>query len=63
MAVDLDLREWKGIQPLNKEDLGNRLSLFARNKAYGENKNNSSSPAPLNAEFKSNKILATLKCK
>ena len=36
VAVTIDLGEWNDIHPLNKKDIGKRLSLAARNLAYGE---------------------------
>lgn len=36
MAVTIDLGEWNDIHPLNKEDVGNRLTLAAQKIAYGE---------------------------
>lgn len=36
MAVAIDLGEWNDIHPVNKKDVGKRLSLAAQNTAYGE---------------------------
>jgi sialate O-acetylesterase len=36
MAVIIDIGEWNDIHPLNKEDVGKRLALAARNIVYGE---------------------------
>ena len=63
MAVAIDLGEWNDIHPLNKEDVGNRLSLLARQIAYGETKINASGPIPLSAKFKSNKIIVAFENK
>jgi sialate O-acetylesterase len=37
MAVAIDIGEWNDIHPLNKQDVGYRLSLAARKVAYREN--------------------------
>lgn len=37
MAVAIDIGEWNDIHPLNKKDVGFRLSLAAEKIAYGEN--------------------------
>ena len=36
MAVITDLGEWNDIHPLNKEDVGKRLALWAQKQAYGD---------------------------
>jgi sialate O-acetylesterase len=38
MAVITDLGEWNDIHPLNKEDVGKRLALWAQKQAYGDKK-------------------------
>jgi sialate O-acetylesterase len=38
MAVITDIGEWNDIHPLNKEDVGKRLALWAQKQAYGDNK-------------------------
>jgi sialate O-acetylesterase len=44
MAVAIDVGEWNDLHPLNKKDVGNRLSLLAQKIAYGENEVVSSGP-------------------
>ncbi|NLP58547.1 sialate O-acetylesterase [Lutibacter sp. B1] len=61
MAVIIDLGEWNDIHPLNKEDVGKRLSLQARKIAYGENELYASSPSPKNTKFKQNKVIIKFK--
>nr|WP_242696191.1 sialate O-acetylesterase [Longitalea luteola] len=38
MAVITDAGEWNDIHPLNKEDVGKRLALWAQRQAYGDKK-------------------------
>lgn len=38
MAVAIDIGEWNDIHPLNKKEVGRRLSLAARRLAYDENR-------------------------
>jgi sialate O-acetylesterase len=44
MAVAIDVGEWNDLHPLNKKDVGNRLSLLAQKIAYGDNEVVSSGP-------------------
>src|SRR5690606_32473977 len=57
MAVTIDLGEWNDIHPLNKEDVGKRLSLLARKLAYGESKLQASSPMPNTSVFEKDKVI------
>ncbi len=57
MAVAIDLGEWNDIHPLNKEDVGKRLALLARKKAYGESGLSASSPRPKKATFHSEEVV------
>ena len=61
MAVTIDLGEWNDIHPLNKEDVGKRLSLLARKLAYGERKLQASSPMPSTSRFKKDKAVVSFK--
>jgi len=44
MAVAIDVGEWNDLHPLNKRDVGYRLALMAREKAYRESKTVCSGP-------------------
>ncbi len=61
MAVTIDLGEWNDIHPLNKEDVGKRLALLAREMVYGERNLNASSPMPSSAVFEGNKVIISFK--
>lgn len=56
MAVAIDLGEWNDIHPLNKKDVGKRLSLSAQKVAYGEKKVVGSGPIYQSMKIKGNKI-------
>jgi len=57
MAVITDIGEWNDIHPLNKEDVGKRLSLAAQYIAYGDKKVVYSGPIYRSKEIKGNKII------
>jgi len=57
MAVTIDLGEWNDIHPLNKYDVGKRLSLLARKMVYGENNLVASGPLFKSLEQKENKLI------
>ncbi|MRX68341.1 sialate O-acetylesterase [Flavobacterium resistens] len=57
MAVTIDLGEWNDIHPLNKYDVGKRLSLQARKVAYGEKNIVSSGPLFKSMEQKGNQLI------
>ena len=57
MAVTIDLGEWNDIHPLNKYDVGKRLSLLARKIVYGENNLVASGPLFKSLEQKENKLI------
>ncbi len=59
MAVTVDIGEWNDIHPVDKKDLGYRLSLVARKVAYGENNIVYSGPIYKSMKIEGNKIELT----
>ena len=57
MVVAIDLGEWNDIHPLNKKEVGRRLSLAAQNTAYGEKSVVSSGPIYKSMTIKGNQII------
>lgn len=57
MAVAIDIGEWNDIHPLNKKDLGYRLSLAAQKVAYQEKNVVSSGPIYKSMKIDRNKII------
>jgi sialate O-acetylesterase len=57
MAVISDIGEWNDIHPLNKEDVGKRLALWAGKLAYGDKKVVYSGPLYQSMEVQGNKII------
>ncbi|WP_264537903.1 sialate O-acetylesterase [Flavobacterium sp. N1736] len=57
MAVTIDLGEWNDIHPLNKYDVGKRLSLLARKIVYGEKNLVASGPLFKAMQLKENKLI------
>lgn len=57
MAVTIDLGEWNDIHPLNKYDVGKRLSLLARKMVYGEKNLVASGPLFKAMEPKGNQLV------
>jgi len=58
IAVTIDLGEWNDIHPLNKKDVGYRLSLIAQKVAYNE-QNTVCSPLYQSMKVEGNKIILT----
>lgn len=57
MAVAIDLGEWNDIHPDNKKDVGERLALWALNKAYGDSNIVYSGPLYASHQVDGNKII------
>lgn len=57
MVVTIDVGEWNDIHPLNKETVGNRLSLAAQYMAYGDSKVVYSGPQYISHRIKGNKVI------
>jgi sialate O-acetylesterase len=57
MAVAIDIGEWNDIHPLNKKDVGDRLSLNAQKLAYKENNVVYSGPIYQSMKIKKDKII------
>ena len=57
MVVAIDVGEWNDIHPLNKQVIGERLSLAAQKLAYGDRKVMASGPIPVALEAKKNGLL------
>ena len=56
MIVAIDLGEWNDLHPLNKKDIGTRLSLTAQYLAYGDNEIVHSGPIYRSMKLEGNKI-------
>jgi sialate O-acetylesterase len=57
MAVTTDIGEWNDIHPLNKEDVGKRLALWAQKRAYNDKKVVYSGPLYQSMTKQGNKIV------
>jgi sialate O-acetylesterase len=57
MAVTIDIGEWNDIHPLDKKDVGYRLSLAAEKVAYGDNHVVYSGPIYQSMKIDGNKII------
>ena len=61
MAVTIDLGEWNDIHPLNKYDVGKRLSMQAKKLAYDDDIKSYENPIPKKSTFKKNEIIVSFK--
>lgn len=61
MAVAIDIGEWNDIHPLNKKDLGHRLSLVAQRIAYADKKILDAGPVYQSKKTEGNKIILSFK--
>lgn len=59
MAVAIDIGEWNDIHPVNKKEVGRRLSLVAQRIAYGDEAIVSSGPMIHSAIVQGNKVRLT----
>jgi sialate O-acetylesterase len=57
MVVTIDIGEWNDLHPLDKEDVGKRLALAAKNIAYGEKNTIYSGPVYQSMRIEGNKII------
>jgi sialate O-acetylesterase len=57
LAVAIDAGEWNDIHPLNKKDIGHRLSLQAQKIVYGNQKIIAEGPVYNSMEIKGNQII------
>lgn len=57
LAVTIDVGEWNDIHPLNKKDIGYRLSLQAQKIVYGNKKIVADGPVYSSMEIKGNQIV------
>lgn len=57
VTVTVDLGEWNDIHPLNKKDIGKRLSLSARNLAYNDKSVVYAGPILKSQSIENNKII------
>ncbi len=57
LVVTYDIGEWNDIHPLNKKEVGRRLSLAARKVAYGDDKVVYSGPVCSSYKIEGNKVI------
>lgn len=57
MAITIDIGEEKNIHPLNKQEVGRRLSLWALDSVYGKKVASPSGPLPAGHEFRGGEIV------
>jgi len=56
MVVTLDIGEDANVHPRNKQEVGKRLGMAARNLAYGETEIAKGGPTPVNVEFQKKSV-------
>ena len=61
LVVTTDIGEWNDIHPLNKKEVGRRLSLQARRIAYGEKELVSGGPLLEQVSYEGNRVMLTFK--
>jgi sialate O-acetylesterase len=61
LAIAIDVGEWNDIHPLNKKDVGKRLSLAARHLVYGEHTLSHCGPVYESMQTEGNKIVLSFK--
>ncbi|KAA2240746.1 sialate O-acetylesterase [Chitinophaga agrisoli] len=61
MAITIDLGEWNDIHPLNKADVGKRLSLAAQKLAYGDTTIAASGPIYQSDKIEGDNIIITFR--
>jgi len=57
LAVTIDTGEWNDIHPLNKKDIGHRLSLLAQRDIYGDKKVIADGPVIRSVQREGNKLI------
>ncbi len=61
LVTTIDLGEWNDIHPLNKKEVGRRISLQVQNIAFGNNKITPSGPLYESSTIEGNKIFISFK--
>ncbi len=57
MSINIDIGEEKNIHPLNKQEVGRRLSLWALGSVYGQKVTSTSGPLPAGHEIRDHEIV------